>query len=218
MKMALRILIVDDHEISRRGVRQLLEGHPRWEVIDEAATGKEAVAKATELKPDVVILDITMPELSGLAAARQIVKTLPQAEILILTMHESEHMVREVLAAGARGYVLKTDAGRELVAAVEALGQHKQYFTSKVADMVLRGYLGEGQGEDGDGSLRRLTPREVEVLQMLAEGKSNKDVAFELDISIKTAIAHRANIMRKLGFESLSDLVRFAIRTKIITG
>jgi DNA-binding NarL/FixJ family response regulator len=186
---SLRILIADDHEVARRGVRQLLETHPGWDVVGEAAAGEEAVTRAAELKPDVVVLDITMPGLSGLGAARQILKSHPRTEVLILTMHESEHMVRQVLDTGARGYVLKTDAGRELVAAVDALSQHKQYFTSKVADMVLKGYLGEGGGGDGEGALRRLTPREIEVLHMLAVGKSNKDVAFTLDISIKTAIA-----------------------------
>lgn len=213
----LRILIADDHEVVRRGLRQLLAGRPGWQVVGEATTGREAVRIAEQLKPDVVILDITMPELNGLEAAHRILKSLPRTEVLILTMHESEQRVRDVLDAGARGYLLKTDAGRDLVAAVEALSQHKMFFTSKVAELVLEGYLkGSVRADEARSPLSRLTSREREILQLLAEGKTNKEVAAELDISVKTALAHRANIMHKLGFDSLSDLVRFAIRHEII--
>lgn len=213
----LRILIADDHEVVRRGLRQLLAGRPGWQVVGEATTGREAVRIAEQLKPDVVILDITMPELNGLEAAHRILKSLPRTEVLILTMHESEQRVRDVLDAGARGYLLKTDAGRDLVAAVEALSQHKMFFTSKVAELVLEGYLkGSVRADEARSPLGRLTSREREILQLLAEGKTNKEVAAELDISVKTALAHRANIMHKLGFDSLSDLVRFAIRHEII--
>ncbi len=210
---ALRILLADDHEVVRRGVRVLLEAHPGWQVCDEAVEGREAVAKAGRLLPDVVILDIGMPLLNGLEAARQIRRTSPRCEVLILTMHESEQLIREVLASGARGYVLKTDAGRNLVNAVEALSRHKTFFTSSVAEFLLQGFL-DGRGEPPEPS--SLTQREREVVQLLAEGKGNKEVANTLGISVRTAETHRTNIMRKLGCHSFSDLVRYAIRNSII--
>ena len=210
---ALRILVADDHEVVRRGVRSLLEAHPGWQICDEAVEGREAVEKATRLWPDVAILDIGMPLLNGLEAARQIRKAAPQVEVLILTMHESEQVIREVLAAGARGYVLKSDAGRNLVSAVEALSRHKPFFTSSVAEFVLKGFL-DGRGEQPDSS--PLTLREREIIQLLAEGKSNKEVAGTLGISTRTAETHRTNIMRKLGCQSFSDLVRYAVRNSII--
>jgi DNA-binding NarL/FixJ family response regulator len=213
---AVRILVADDHEVVRRGVRALLEAEAGWLVCDEAATGREALAKAQRLKPDIVILDIGMPELNGLEATRQIRKTVPQSEVLILTMHESEHVVREVLAAGARGYVLKSDAGRDLVAAVNALRQRKPFFTSSVGTMVLQGYLQNIRAVDPPHPSCRLTPREREITQLLAEGKTNKQVAVALGISAKTADTHRTNIMRKLHLHSASDLVRYAIRNKLI--
>jgi DNA-binding NarL/FixJ family response regulator len=209
----LRILIADDHEVVRRGVRVLLEARPGWEICDEAVEGREAVEKAVRLRPDVVILDIGMPLLNGLEAARQIRKAAPQSEVLILTMHDSEQVIREVLAAGARGYVLKTDAGRSLVHAVEALSRHKPFFSSSVAEFVLQGFL-DGKAETRDTT--SLTQREKEVVQLLAEGKGNKDVATILGISVRTAETHRTNIMRKLGCESFSELVRYAIRNGII--
>lgn len=213
----LRILVADDHPVVRQGLRSILEAQPGWEVSAEATTGREAVQKAKQLKPDVVVLDISMPELNGLDAARQILKVAPRTEVLILTMHESEELVREVLDAGARGYVLKSDAGRDLVAAVEALRQHKPYFTSRVSELVLEGYLKGGPRVEQAGATRsRLTPREREIVQLLAEGKSNKEVAVVLGISVKTAETHRTNIMRKLDLHSLSDLVRYAIRNKIV--
>ena len=208
------ILIADDHEVARRGVRALLEGQPGWHVCGEAVTGRDAIEKARLLRPDVVILDIGMPELNGLDAARRIRKEVPEAEVLILTMHESEQVIREVLDAGARGYVLKSDAGRDLIAAVEAVRRHKPFFTSRVSDLVLTGYL---RPDSQPGSQRSpLTPREREVIQLLAEGKSNKIVAATLGISVKTAETHRTNILRKLDLHSMSELVRYAIRNKLV--
>ena len=213
----LRILIADDHEVVRQGLRSLLEAQTGWVVCGEAANGREAVAKARQLRPDVALLDLTMPELNGLEATHQILKAVPGLEVLILTMHESDQAMRKALEAGARGYVLKSGAGRELVAAVEALGQHKPFFTSRVAERVLVGYLRDNRGATASGPSRSpLTPREKEIVQLLAEGKSNKEVASELNISINTVEAHRSNVMHKLGFKSLSDLVRYAIRDLII--
>ena len=212
---SVRILIADDHEVVRRGVRALLEVHPGWQICAETVDGREAVEKAARLRPDVVILDIGMPGLNGLEAARQIREASPLSEVLILTMHESEQVIREVLAAGARGYVLKSDAGRDLVNAVEALSRHKTFFTSSVAEMVVQGYLSGGQlGEQRGHSV--LTQREREVIQLLAEGKGNKEVAELLGISVRTAETHRTNIMRKLDCHSISDLVRYAIRNSLI--
>jgi len=213
----IRILVADDHEVVRRGLRTLLEAQPGWEVAGEAATGREALEMTKQLKPEVVLLDITMPELNGLEATRQILKALPKTEVLILTMHESEQLVREVLKAGARGYVLKSDAGRDLVAAVDCVSRHKPFFTSTVAQMILEGYLKvASQAADLAAPGERLTPREREIVQLLAEGKCNKEVAHALSISVKTAETHRANIMRKLNLHSLSDLVHYAIRNKIV--
>jgi DNA-binding NarL/FixJ family response regulator len=211
----LKILVADDHEVVRRGVRALLEARPGWQVCDEAVDGREAVAKAAKSHPDVIILDIRMPVLNGLDAARQILKTSPRSQVLILTMHESEQMVREMLEAGARGYVLKSDAGRDLVAAVEALGSHRTFFTSSVAEMVLKSYT-DGRPPAESSEISRLTPREREVTQLLAEGKGNKEVADILGMSVRTAETHRTNIMRKLECHSLSDLVRYAIRNNLI--
>ena len=210
----LRILVADDHEVVRKGVRALLEAHPDWQVLGEAIDGREAVEIASQTHPDVVILDIGMPGLNGLDAARQVHKVSPDSRILILTMHESEQIVQAVIDSGAMGYVLKSDAGRDLVAAIEALGKRKQFFTSRVAERVLeRGSGGGAEGERWEAVT--LTSREREVIQLLAEGKSNKEVGDILGISVRTAETHRTNIMRKLGSHSLSDLVRYAIRNRI---
>lgn len=213
---ALRILVADDHEVVRHGVRSLLEGHPGWEVCAEAADGREAVEKAIQLKADVVILDIGMPNLNGLEATRQILRSVPQARVLILTMHESEQVVREVLEAGARGFLLKSDAGRDLVAAVEALQRHKTFFTSKVAEMVLESFLKNKPRPANETEREILTPREREIVQLLAEGKSTKEVAVALGLSVKTAETHRSNIMRKLNLHSISELVLYAVRNNIV--
>jgi DNA-binding NarL/FixJ family response regulator len=213
----LRILIADDHEVARRGIRSLLESHAGWEVCGEAKDGRESVDLAAQLKPDVILLDIGMPNLNGLEAARQILAVTPDAAILILTMHDADHMVREVLRAGARGFLLKSDAGRDLVEAVEALQQNRTFFTTKVSQMVLDGYLGRENPEDGtDDSENILTTREREVIQLLAEGKTSKEVAVALSLSVKTAETHRTNLMRKLDLHSVADLTRYAVRNGIV--
>ena len=215
--MAFRIFVADDHEVVRKGLISLLEAQPGWEVCGEAGDGREAVEKASELKPDITILDIGMPSLNGLEATRQILKVNPDAKILILTLHDSDSVVREVLNAGARGFLLKSDAARDLVAAAEALRRDKTYFTSKVAAMVLEGYLKGGvTPSPAQVTRNRLTPREREIVQLLAEGKSTKEVAVALGLSVKTAETHRSNIMRKLQIHSVSDLVLYAVRNNIV--
>jgi len=215
--MPVRILVADDHQVVRTGLRALLESKTGWQVCAEASNGREAVEKASQLKPDVAVLDIGMPLLNGVEATRQIRKLSPQTEILILTMHDSEQLVQEVLGAGAHGYILKDDADRNLVAAVDALRRHKPYLSPRVSDAVSG--VGVPLGEGSRTSLNsrsRLTPREREIVQLLAEGKSNKEIAGFLGISVKTAETHRANIMLKLDFHSITELVRYAVRNKII--
>lgn len=215
---AVRLLIADDHEIVRRGLRALLEAQPGWEVAAEAADGRDAVEKAKLIKPDITILDISMPALNGLEAARQIVRSVAQTKVLVLTMHDSDPLIQQVLEAGARGYLLKSDASRDLVSAVDALRRNKTFFTPKVARLVLDGYLGRNQREstDEEGVSFPLTHRQIEILQLLAEGKSTKEVASALGVSVKTAETHRANIMRRLDCHSVTELVRYAIRNHII--
>jgi DNA-binding NarL/FixJ family response regulator len=212
----LRILIVDDHAVVRRGVRSLLECRPDWEVVGEATTGREAVEQAKRLQPDVIVMDLSLPELNGLDATRQILKDSPRSEILVLTMHHSEELARDVLQAGARGYVLKSDADQCLIAAVESLRAHKPFLTSTVTAFVLDDYLTRGNADDSREAHAAVTAREREIIQLLAEGKSNKEAASALGISVKTIEAHRANLMRKLRLRSISDLVRYAIRNKIV--
>lgn len=216
--MALKILVADDHEIVRHGLCALLRGQPEWEICGEASDGREAVEKALALNPDVTVLDIGMPNLNGLEATRQILKANPHARILILTLHDSDQLVQEVLDAGARGFLLKSDAARDLVAAVEAVRRDKIYFTPKVSSMVLNGYLRrtDTKAHAETPTRSRLTPREREIVQLLAEGKSSKEVAVVLGLSVKTAETHRSNIMRKLDLHSVSDLVLYAVRNNII--
>ena len=209
-----RILLADDHDIIRRGLKELLETHAGWEVVGEASTGRQAVELAGKLHPDIAILDLTMPELNGLEATRQIKKILHKTAVLIFTMHENENLIRDVLTAGALGYVLKSDAARHLTNAVESLIQHKPFFSAKVSEAVLDGYLKGGPKESG--TTEPLSPREREIVQLLAEGKSNKEVADVLGISTKTIETHRATIMRKLELKSFAEMVRYAVRNNII--
>jgi DNA-binding NarL/FixJ family response regulator len=214
---ALRILIADDHDLMRRGLKALLESHPGWTICAEAHTGREAVAKAEELKPDIVILDISMPELNGVEAARRILKSLPNAEILVLSVHYSDQLIRDILAAGVRGYIVKSDSDRDLVVAVEALANHKPFFTPHATELILNKFnRGAVSFETPEVIGERLTSREREIVQLLSEGRSSKEVASVLSISVKTAETHRANIMRKLEIHSVSELVRYAVRNQII--
>lgn len=211
----LRILIADDHEVARKGIRSLLEGHGGWEVCGEAKDGREAVELASQLKPEIVLLDIGMPNLNGLDAARQLASSLPETRILILTIHDDEQIVREVLATGARGFVLKSDAGRDLIAAVEALQNRRTFFTSKVSQIMLDGYL-RPREEQRISEQHVLTPREREVIQLVAEGKTTKEIATALNLSVKTAETHRTNLMRKLNLHSIADLTLYAVRNGIV--
>lgn len=217
MVKPLRILVADDHDLVRRGLKVLLESHPAWVVCAEAQNGREAVEKCEELKPEVAIIDITMPELNGIEAARRILKASPYTEILVLSVHYSDHLIREMLDAGVRGYIVKSDSDRELITAVEAVSNHKPFFTSRVTELILNNLQSHGMASDVVKLVtEHLTSRETEIVQLLAEGKSSKEIASELNISVKTADTHRSNIMRKLDIHSISELVRYAVRNQII--
>jgi len=212
---AVSLLVADDHDIVRRGIRALIQEQPEWQIAAEAKDGRDAVTKATEFQPDVAILDITMPSLNGLDAAKQIAKLSPRTKILILTVHESDQLIRKALDAGASGYIFKTDAAFDLITAVKSLLSDKAFFTPKVSQMVLNGYLGKGPMASEDEPLQ-ITGREREIVQLLAEGKHSKEVATTLDITVKTVETHRSNILRKLHFHSVTELVRYAVRNHII--
>ena len=194
----LRILIADDHEVVRRGLQAILETRPGWQVAGEAATGRQAVDLARRLRPDIVVLDLNMPELNGLEAAAQLVKTVPRAEILVLSVHDSDELIEQVLAAGARGFVLKSDASHDLVAAIEALSRHETFFTSRVSEMVLAGYLQSVARTGVAESRSRLSLREREILQLVAEGSSSKEVAGRLNISVKTVYSKKHKLLARL--------------------
>jgi DNA-binding NarL/FixJ family response regulator len=217
--MSLRILVADDHDVMRLGIRALLTVRDGWEVCGEARNGREAVSKSEELKPDIVILDVNMPELSGIEAAKRIRKALANAEVLIISFDYSDQLIREIVAAGARGFVVKADSERDLITAVEALSNHRSFFTPRATDVILgRVRAGNFQGDIQGLGRNRLTPREREIVELLAEGKSSKEVAEFLTISVKTADTHRANIMRKLDLHSVTELVRYAVRNQIVKG
>lgn len=211
--MKTRILLVDDHELVRRGIRALLEAEEDFEICAEAADGRDAVDLVQELAPDVVVMDIGMPGMNGIEATRRIRKTARRTEVLALSLHESEHFAREVLAAGARGYVFKSDAAQEVVQAVRSICNKKRYLTKRLAENAERlGLLEKKSNAVGS----TLTRREREVMQLVAEGHSNRSISELLDISIKTTETHRARIMRKLGLKSVADLVRYALREGVI--
>src|SRR5271156_4798385 len=214
----LRILVADDHDLMRRGIKALLQSHAGWEVCGEAHTGREAVTKAEELKPDIVILDISMPDLNGVDAAKRIRKSSPDTEVLILSVHYSDQLIRDILEAGVRGYIVKSDSDRDLIIAIETLANHKPFLTPRATEVMLTNFK-EGRMRSSETPTtvgNRLTTREREIVQLLAEGKSSKEVASSLCISVKTAETHRANIMRKLQLHTVTELVRYAVRNQII--
>jgi len=214
----LRILVADDHELVRRGIRGLLRAPSDWKVVGEAANGREAIEKANKLKPDIAIVDLTMPDLDGLQATRKIREESPATKVVVLTMHESDQMVRRVLDAGALGYVLKSDLATHLVRAVKDVSTGKLFLTPKVSDIVLKGFLKTGHQPDAaEQSQARPTPREVEIIRLVAAGKANKEIAAQLGISVRTAETHRAKIMNKLGLHSVAELIHYAIRNKIVS-
>lgn len=211
--MTVSILIVDDHIAVRRGVRAILEARDGFDVVAEAGTGVEAIDLATRHTPDVAVIDYSMPAMNGSQLTRRIREASPRTEVLVYTMHESDALVRDVLGAGARGYLLKSDADQHLIAAVDALAHHQPYFTGRVNEALLAHYL----THPGEGSqLDTLTCREREVVQLIAEGNSSKQVSIALAVSLKTVETHRASAMHKLGLETTASLVRYAVRNKLV--
>jgi two-component system, NarL family, response regulator NreC len=212
----LRILIADDHEVVREGMRALIEHEPGWRVCGMATNGREAVDTAKKLKPEVVVLDMTMPELGGLEALRQIKRAMPNTEVVIFSAHHSEEVIEQLFDAGAKSYIQKSDAGRHLVAAIKSLAEHKPFFTPEISQILFAKFLSAGPAKKQGGQEHTLTDRERDVVRLLAQGSSNKEVAAALGISLRTAETHRATLMRKLGLDSLAALVRYAIRNNVI--
>jgi DNA-binding NarL/FixJ family response regulator len=212
----VRILLADDHDVVRRGLKALLQERQGWEICGEALSGREAVDLARQFQPDVAIVDLMMPDLNGLEATRQIRKASERTQVLIFTMHHNESLIHDVLEAGARGYLLKTDAERHIVTAVETLLRRQPYFSAQISEIVLEGFLRSGRPGGEDAAAPRLTPCEREVLQLLAEGHRNRKIALKLGISIKTVETHRTVLMHKIGVKSIVELVRYAVRNRLI--
>jgi DNA-binding NarL/FixJ family response regulator len=213
---AVRVLVADDHEVVREGVRGLIERQPDLEVCALATTGREAVDLAQKTKPDVVVLDMTMPELDGLDAIRQIRKALPDTEVVVFSAHPSEDLIDEVFEAGAKSYIEKTEASRDLVAAIRSVAEHKPFFTSQTSEILYAKFLTPGTRKQPDQTKPKLTTREREIVSLLAQSSSNKEIAAALGISIRTVETHRATLMHKLGVRSVAGVVRYAIRQHII--
>jgi DNA-binding NarL/FixJ family response regulator len=207
----IKILIADDHELVRRGIRHALETNPDWEVVGEAANGREAVELAERLQPQIAVLDLSMPEMNGLEAIRRILATSPDVRILVLSIHDSDTLIHEVLAAGAKGYLLKSDAARDLLSAVQSLIEGRPFFTAKVSQALLDNFLNAAAPRRVE-ERTRLTPREQQIVRLVADSKTNKEIATLLNISVRTVETHRSNIMEKLAIHSVSDLILYAIR------
>jgi DNA-binding NarL/FixJ family response regulator len=208
----LRVLIADDHEIVRRGVRDVVEAQPGWEVCAEASNGSDVLELALSQRPNIAVLDVSLPGLNGIAVTRQIRQASPATEVLLFTMHDDDETISGGLAAGARGYLLKSDGDNQLVAAISALGAHRPYFSPTVSELLLEAAVSERK----KARLESFTVRELEVAQLIAEGESNKKIARRLGISIKTVESHRAAAMRKAGVRTAAEFVRFAIKHNLI--
>jgi DNA-binding NarL/FixJ family response regulator len=206
-----RILLADDHAVVRQGFKMLLSAQPDMEIVGEAANGREAVDSAESLRPDVVVMDVAMPELNGIEATRRLAASAPHTRVIALSMHKDSVYVREILRAGARGYLLKDSGAEDLVSAIRAVAKGESYLSPAVSNAVLDDYR-----RHVTNPIDLLTSREREVLQMLAEGKTNKEIAGVLNLSVYTVDAHRGRIMEKLNLHSINDLVRFAVRNGII--
>ncbi len=213
----IRILLADDHAVVRSGFRALLQQQEGLTVVGEASDGREAVALAESLQPDVVVMDLTMPNLNGVEAARQITTRFPQMAVVILSMHSDEAYVLRALKAGARGYLLKEAAEADLISAIRAVQQGKAFFSPAVSKVLVQDYIRQLQDRDIDDSYELLTPRERELLQLFAEGKSNKDVANMLNLSVYTVETHRGNMMEKLGLHTVPELILYAVRKGVIS-
>ena len=208
----LQIIIADDHEFVRKGIRETLQRNPEWEIVAEAANGRQAVDLCSELRPAVVVLDLDMPEVNVLEAIRQILGVSPKSRVLVLTLHDTESHIKDVLKAGAKGYVLKSDAARDLITAVQSVAEGRPFFTAKVSEVLLSRYLGSGTPQSLPNEKLTLTAREREIVRLIVDGKSNKEVATTLNISVRTVETHRSNIMEKLGTHSVSELILYAIQ------
>ena len=215
-KLPLRILIADDHDVMREGTRAVIERQPGWEVCGTATTGREAVAEAIRLEPNIVIMDMSMSDLNGLDAAVRIKRRLPRTEILMFTAHETDELIREVFEVGVKSFIFKSDAHIYLIDAIQSLSEHKPFFTSKVSEILFADILNRSGATSNGSPGQRLSAREREIVQLLSQGGSNKEVAHALGISVRTAETHRASILRKLSLDSVAGLVRYAIRNKMI--
>ena len=212
----IRVFLVDDHTVVRQGLRRILESDDEIEIVGEAGDGRTAIDLVQKLRPHVVVMDVAMPELNGIEATRQILKRVEGAKVLVLSMHGDDVYVRQALKAGARGYLLKDSEDLDLIKAVKAIRAGGSFFSPPVSKVVLSGYLGDKVEGDAEDGVARLTDREREVLQLIAEGKTNKEVAHALSVSVNTVETHRKHIMEKLDLHNTAELVRFAIRTKIV--
>ena len=215
--MSIRILLADDHTVMRRGLRLLLESQSEFVVVAEAADGRQAVEQAEAFKPDVAVLDIGMPNLSGIEAAQRITSLLPQTAIVILSMHSDESYVLRALKAGAKGYLLKDSAEGDLMDAIRAVHQGKAFFSPEISNMLVEDYVRELRSRSAEDSYDLLTSREREILQMLAEGKSNKEIAAILNLSLYTVETHRRNLQDKLNLHSVAELILYAVRKRVIS-
>ena len=214
---ATRIILADDHTVVRKGLRLLLESHAGFQVVGDAADGRQAVALAEEHRPDVVVMDVAMPILNGIEAARQISGKVPHAAIVFLSMHSDEAYVLKALKAGARAYLLKDSAEQDLINAVQAVSEGKAFFSPAISKMLVEDYMRQMQERQVEDSYELLTTREREILQLLAEGKSNKEVAGMLNLSLYTVETHRGNIFQKLNLHSTAELILYAIRKGVIS-